>query len=254
MADKRSEAGRILKLGIDEMFEDLTYSVAYDQVLSKLKNSGMDDGILKDAINSGVTIMFSAALVKYIQLQESVVNKIMSIVYAGVVALLSPLGRYAKNKLSNIKGVKLNRMLGFLTGNFSDRIGIAKVFVECGNQIINTNNSNSSALQNVNTVINQRQHILETKNQEFNYAKAKVDNINQTLLFKLFSSRFTPQDKEILRRITGSDKIDIDALNHVADFMFVTDDAGNVLGLSEMFITMMNGLGYFNGKVKKNGS
>ena len=254
MADKRSEAGRILKLGIDEMFEDLTYSVAYDQVLSKLKNSGMDDGILKDAINSGVTIMFSAALVKYIQLQESVVNKIMSIVYAGVVALLSPLGRYAKNKLSNIKGVKLNRMLGFLTGNFSDRIGIAKVFVECGNQIINTNNSNSSALQNVNTVINQRQHILETKNQEFNYAKAKVDNINQTLLFKLFSSRFTPQDKEILRRITGSDKIDINALNHVADFMFVTDDAGNVLGLSEMFITMMNGLGYFNGKVKKNGS
>lgn len=254
MADKRSEAGRILKLGIDEMFEDLTYSVAYDQVLSRLKNSGMDDGILKDAINSGVTIMFSAALVKYIQLQESVVNKIMSIVYAGVVALLSPLGRYAKNKLSNIKGVKLNRMLGFLTGNFSDRIGVAKVFVECGNQIINTNNSNSSALQNVNTVINQRQHILETKNQEFNYAKAKVDNINQTLLFKLFSSRFTPQDKEILRRITGSDKIDIDALNHVADFMFVTDDAGNVLGLSEMFITMMNGLGYFNGKVKKNGS
>ena len=254
MADKRSETGRILKLGIDEMFEDLTYSVAYDQVLSKLKNSGMDDGILKDAINSGVTIMFSAALVKYIQLQESVVNKIMSIVYAGVVALLSPLGRYAKNKLSNIKGVKLNRMLGFLTGNFSDRIGVAKVFVECGNQIINTNNSNSSALQNVNTVINQRQHILETKNQEFNYSKAKVDNINQTLLFKLFSSRFTPQDKEILRRITGSDKIDIDALNHVADFMFVTDDAGNVLGLSEMFITMMNGLGYFNGKVKKNGS
>ena len=254
MADKRSEAGRILKLGIDEMFEDLTYSVAYDQVLSRLKKSGMDDGILKDAINSGVTIMFSAALVKYIQLQESVVNKIMSIVYAGVVALLSPLGRYAKNKLSNIKGVKLNRMLGFLTGNFSDRIGIAKVFVECGNQIIYANNSNSSALQNVNTVINQRQHILETKNQEFNYAKAKVDNINQTLLFKLFSSRFTPQDKEILRRITGSDKIDINALNHVADFMFVTDDAGNVLGLSEMFITMMNGLGYFNGKVKKNGS
>ena len=37
MADKRSEAGRILKLGIHEMFEDLTYSVAYDEVLSRLK-------------------------------------------------------------------------------------------------------------------------------------------------------------------------------------------------------------------------
>lgn len=30
MAEKQSEAGRILKLGIDEMFEDLTYNVAYD--------------------------------------------------------------------------------------------------------------------------------------------------------------------------------------------------------------------------------
>jgi len=223
MAEKQSEAGRILKLGIDEMFEDLTYNVAYDQVLKRLKNSGMDDGILKDAINSGITIMFSAALMKYIQIQENVVGKIMSIVYTGVIALISPLGRYAKSKLGKIKGAKLNRMLGFLTGNFSDRVGVA-------------------------------QHILETKNQEFNYAKAKVDNINQTLLFKLFSSRFTPQDKEVLRRITGSDKIDIDALNHVADFMFVTDSAGNILGLSEMFITMLNGLGYFNGKDKNRGS
>lgn len=254
MAEKQSEAGRILKLGIDEMFEDLTYNVAYDQVLKRLKNSGMDDGILKDAINSGITIMFSAALMKYIQIQENVVSKIMSIVYAGVIALLSPLGRYAKNKLGKIKGAKLNRMIGFLTGNFSDRVGIAQVLVNCGNQIINTNNSNSSALQNANVIVGQRQHILETKNQEFQYAKAKVDNINQTLLFKLFSSRFTPQDKEVLRRITGSDKIDIDALNHVADFMFVTDDSGNVLGLSEMFITMMNGLGYFNGKDKNRGS
>ena len=252
MAEKQSEAGRILKLGIDEMFEDLTYNVAYDQVLKRLKNSGMDDGILKDAINSGITIMFSAALMKYIQIQENVVSKIMSIVYAGVIALLSPLGRYAK--LGKIKGAKLNRMLGFLTGNFSDRVGVAQVLVNCGNQIINTNNSNSSALQNANVIVGQRQHILETKNQEFQYAKAKVDNINQTLLFKLFSSRFTPQDKEVLRRITGSDKIDIDALNHVADFMFVTDDSGNVLGLSEMFITMMNGLGYFNGKDKNRGS
>jgi hypothetical protein len=254
MAERQSEAGRILKLGIDEMFEDLTYSVAYDQVLKRLKDSGMDDGVLKDAINSGITIMFSAALMKYIQIQENVVSKIMSIVYAGVIALLSPLGRYAKNKLGKIKGAKLNRMIGFLTGNFSDRVGVAQVLVNCGNQIINTNNSNSSALQNANVIVGQRQHILETKNQEFNYAKAKVDNINQTLLFKLFTSRFTDKDKAILKRITGNERIDIDAINKVADFMFVTDSAGNILGLSEMFITMLNGLGYFNGKDKKHGS
>ncbi|WP_430516290.1 hypothetical protein, partial [Campylobacter concisus] len=42
---------------------------------------------------------------------------------------------------------------GFLTGNFSDRVGVAQVLVNCGNQIINTNNSNSSALQNANVIV-----------------------------------------------------------------------------------------------------
>ena len=44
MAENNSN--RILKLGVEEIFEDLTYNVAYDVVLKKLKDNGMPDGIL----------------------------------------------------------------------------------------------------------------------------------------------------------------------------------------------------------------
>ena len=54
MPENKSQTLRILNLGVEEIFEDLTYNVAYDVVLKKLKDNGMDDGILKQAIDSGI--------------------------------------------------------------------------------------------------------------------------------------------------------------------------------------------------------
>ena len=75
MAENNSN--RILKLGVEEIFEDLTYNVAYNEVLKRLKDNGMPDGILKDAIDSGITIMFSSALMLYMQKQEALLQKIV---------------------------------------------------------------------------------------------------------------------------------------------------------------------------------
>lgn len=33
--------------------------------------------------------------------------------------------------------------------------------------------------------------------------------------------------------------------------MYVTDDSGNITGLTEQFMTMLNGLGYLNNKQNK---
>ena len=69
-------------------------------------------------------------------------------------------------------------------------------------------------------------------------------------MFKLLASKFTPTDKELLRRITGSDSIDIEQINKVGEFMFTKDDKGDIVGLSEAFMQMLNGLGYFHNKSK----
>lgn len=247
-----NDASRILKLGIDEMFEDLTYNVAYNEVLRRLKNNGMDDGVLKDAINSGISIMFSSALMLYIQKQEELLASITSKALALLVAILNPLTAKVKGLARKFfKGAKAGMISNFLGVSTEARVGYANVVVTGANALFNRKQSESQFFYRADNVIKNKEHILNTKDQQLAYAKAKADNFNQTLLFKILTSKFTAADKEIIRKITGgSAEVDIDKLNKIAEFMYVTDSAGNITGLSEQFLTMLNGLGYLNGKGK----
>ena len=89
MAENNSN--RILKLGVEEILEDLTYNVAYNEVLNRLKVNGMDSNVLEDAINSGITIMFSSALMLYMQKQEALLQKIVDSAIALLVVVCSKL-------------------------------------------------------------------------------------------------------------------------------------------------------------------
>ncbi|WP_169779661.1 hypothetical protein [Campylobacter curvus] len=247
-----NNTSRILKLGIDEMFEDLTYNVAYQEVLNRLKANGMDDGILKDAINSGITIMFSSALMLYIQKQEEVIGLILEKVIGMLVLLLNPLRARLKGFLRRFSRGRMARIASAFVGMSNDSaINLSNVVVTAANSAFNAQQTANQYYNRADGVMKQKELLLHSKDQQLNYAKAKVDSFNQTLLFKLLTSRFTAQDKEILRRITGSTEVDIDKLNEVASFMYVKDDAGNITGLSEQFMTLLNGLGYFNSKGKK---
>ena len=248
-----SNSTRILKLGIDEMFEDLTYNVAYNEVLTRLKANGMDDGILKDAINSGLTIMFSSALMLYIQQQEKIVDKIVKKVSALVILILNPFANKVKGLVRRfVKGTKLGFLSKFIGISAEARVGYAQVVTTGANAVFSSQQSNNQNNHYISNSLQQREVLLHSKDQQLAYAKAKADSFNQTLLFKLFASKFTAADKEIIRKMTGgSADIDIEKLNEIANFMWVTDSAGNITGLSEAFIQMLNGLGYFHNKVKK---
>ena len=253
MAENNSN--RILKLGVEEIFEDLTYNVAYDVVLKKLKDNGMPDGILKDAIDSGITIMFSSALMLYMQKQEALLQKIVDSAIALLVAALSPLTRVAKGLARKFfKGAKAGMISRFLGVSTEARVGFAQVVTTGANAMFNARQTESQFYQRASYVQQQKTQLIATKDQQLAYAKAKADSFNQTLMFKLLTSKFTATDKELLRKITGSSSIDIDQINKVADFMWVKDDKGDIVGLSEAFMQMLNGLGYFHNKVKVGGA
>lgn len=249
MADNNGT--RILKLGIDEMFEDLTYNVAYNEVLQRLRANGMDDGILKEAINSGITIMFSSALMLYIQKQEAIIGKILTAVIALLGVILNPLTGKVLGLLNKFKkGVKLGIFAKIFGYSVQERVGVAQIVVDGANSTFNAQQSANQYYNRADGALKQREIIMHSKDQQLAYAKAKAESFNQTLLFKILTSKFTANDKEILRRITGGTAIDIESLNKVAEFMYVKDDSGNITGLSEQFMTMLNGLGYFNNKTK----
>jgi len=251
MPENNSQTMRILKLGVDEMFEDLTYNVAYNEVLKRLKDNGMPDGILKDAIDSGITIIFSSALMLYIQKQEAFLHKIMGIVGSLVVASLSPITRVAKGLLSKFKkGVKAGMISKIIGVSTEARVGFAQVVTTGANAVFNSTQSNNQNNNHINAIVQQRELLLHSKDQQLAYAKAKADSFNQTLMFKLLTSKFTATDKELLRKITGSSAIDIEQINKVSDFMWTKDDKGDIVGLSEAFMQMLNGLGYFHNKAK----
>ena len=251
------------KNGVNEFFEDLTYNVAYNVVNKKLQEIlGLDDpknSIIKDAMLSSLNIMVSSALFLYIQKQEKFIYKIFALVSAIIVAKLNILSKAIKNRLSKMRGVKgrgnaIMRGLKFITDSKSDNINFSRMGVEYGSLIVSGDNSLNSSLSNLkidggikNTVLNKESHNL-------NIARAKVQSINETLLFKLFTKNFTQSDIEMINRICGNKtngNITKEQLNQVADFMYITDDKGQITGLSEQFLTMLNGLGYMHNKTKK---
>ena len=57
------------------------------------------------------------------------------------------------------------------------------------------------------------------------------------------------KDKTILKKILGTydpNSLDVEDLNKISEFMFVKDNDGKVIGLSEAFFSLINGLGYVN--------
>ena len=255
MPKNNSQTMRILNLGVEEIFEDLTYNVAYDVVLKKLKDNGMDDGILKQAIESGITIMFSAALMQYMQKQEEIIHKILGVAVSLLGVILNPFASKVKGLARKFfKGAKAGIISKFLGVSAEARVGCANVVVNGANAVFNSSQSNNQNNGYVNNIIQQNEVLLHSKDQQLAYAKAKADSFNQTLMFKLLTSKFTATDKELLRKITGSSSIDIEQINKVADFMWVKDDKGDIVGLSEAFMQMLNGLGYFHNKVKAGGA
>lgn len=253
MAENNSN--RILKLGVEEIFEDLTYNVAYNEVLTRLKDNGMSDGILKDAIDSGITIMFSSALMIYMQKQEALLQKIVDSAIALLVVVLNPLTSKVKGLARKFfKGAKAGIISNFLGVSTEARVGYSQVVVNGANAMFNRKQYEGQCFSHSNFVNQSKANLLHSKDQQLAYAKAKADSFNQTLMFKLLTSKFTATDKELLRKITGSSSIDIEQINKVADFMWVKDDKGDIVGLSEAFMQMLNGLGYFHNKNKAGGA
>ena len=256
MAEKKvNPATRIIGLGVEEIFEDLTYNVAYNEVLNRLKVNGMDSNVLEDAINSGITIMFSSALMLYMQKQEALLQKIVDSALALLVAALSPLSSKVKGLARKFfKGAKAGIISKFLGVSTEARVGYSQVVVDSANAMFNSRQTESQFFHRATYIQQQKNQLIATKDQQLAYAKAKADSFNQTLMFKLLTSKFTATDKELLRKITGSSSIDIEQINKVADFMWVKDDKGDIVGLSEAFMQMLNGLGYFHNKVKAGGA
>lgn len=242
---------QIGKNGTSEFFEEITFGLGNElDVVSALPET--DINLINEAMQSGVTVMKMGVMMYVLQLQEQRLERILDVLFAGIAVTLSGIGSKLKKGLSGIKGMKFIRKMQMFGGTYSDNINLCRLGSELALNSSNKSTGTNNALDRYSVGIKQKQSLIAQDEHRLNLAQSKSSNYTQSLMFKLMSGGFTVKDRTLIKKILGKDsaKLDIDDLNKVSSFMFVKDSAGNLTGLSEEFMTLINGLGYLHNKGK----
>ena len=244
--------GSIGENGASEFFETILYQTAYSEAQEQIKDftKDIDNEIIQDALQGSMTVISSGLVFMLMRQQENFIEKIFEI-SGGLVMLL--LGSSAmsniKGKFSKLKGVKLLRKLDIFGNKRSEKIATAQLVVTgTGNHFLaESTTQNETSL--MDSVAKSKQEMMTKEKLHLDLGSSMASRYNETLLFKLFTKSFTAKDETLIKKMIGRDTastLDIEDMNKVADFMFVTDTDGNVTGLTEQLIQLINGLGYLH--------
>ena len=234
----------------EEFFETLIYMVAYDKAVEMIKGftDDIENPYLKEAVESAANVAVFGGIFMIIQYEEKIIEWVFNLV-SGTVVVLMNTPKKAISKLKGLKGRKFS-ILSKVLGNISDD-GVQKANVivnQLGNFIQGRNNQYQS-MNLIDGAQSIRKTAFQKEDMRFQLANAMAKRYNETLIFKLLTSTFSEQDKTILKKILGTydpDNLDVDDLNKISEFMFVKDSEGKIIGLSEAFFELINGLGYVN--------
>jgi len=232
----------------EEFFETLIYMVAYEEARNLISNftKDIDNPYLKEAVESAANVAVFGGIFLIIQYEEKIIEKVFNLASAVITSLIL-IPKKSLSKLRGFRGRKLSIVSKIIGGLDDNAVGKANVVAnQLGNFIAGRNNQ----YQSMNLVQGSqmiRKSVFQKEDINLKLGNAMASRYNDTLLFKLLTSSFTPKDKSILKKILGTydpDKIDVDDLNKISSFMFVRDSDGHIVGLSEAFLELVNGVGY----------
>ncbi|MDD3466635.1 MAG: hypothetical protein PHE67_05740 [Campylobacterales bacterium] len=255
----------------EEFFEEIIAGLAYSYVTPWIRKKvdawfpdAVDEhgrsqpNILKDAVESSINVIVMGVMFLIIRYEEQFLEKLFILARSAKVSILG-FGRdalnSAKNKIKSLRGVKATNRFNSFGRDMTTRTAYAQIVDNEARNIIAARHlqyastlSYMPAAQMYDSSVS-REGIVANRGAE----QAKV--MLQLATFKLFSGGFTSSDKTVLKSIyktidpTGNfdpNKVDVDKLNQISSFMFATDDAGHVVGLSAAFLDLLNGLGYLH--------
>lgn len=248
--------GSVGKNSAEEFFETILYMTVYEESKKIIHEftKDIENPVLKEAVESSFNVLVFGAVMYGIQKQEQFIAKAFDLAEILFGILLIAPAKKAYNKLKGMKGTKLFRKMGFFQGSNQENLMTA--------QIVATHvgfKNNSQALTSpISTNFSTYQMQLDTKNSLYNRENLHMNmgnnmasRYNETLMFKLMTKSFTPQDETLMKKILGRDSasvLSMDDLNHMADFMYTKDSNGKLTGLSQQFMELVNGLGYLHNK------
>ena len=244
--------GQIGENSVTEFFEEITYQVGYDEARSQIQGftKDIDNGVIKEALESSMNVLVMGLMMLFIRNQEAFIQRLFTVAKGLIVIILASdmIQRY-KNKLSGVKGFKFLKKFNAFQKSYADRVATAQLVIDGTNNHLHAETTMQNETNNYNTVIAQKEHLVNKERLHMDLANNMASRYNDSLIFKMFTKSFTPNDKTMIKKILGRDtgaELDINELNQVADFLYVKDSTGKVTGLSEQFLTMLNGLSYLH--------
>lgn len=251
--------GQVGKNSAEEFFETIIYHVAYDEAQKVLHEytKDIENPVLRDAVDSALSVALFGAVFYVIQKQE----KLIELVFATAGTICMHLFAKAKGAFSKIKGtrgVKATRRFRFLSEQNNDDLLIAQTIATYSGhmggaqaffQPKSSSNSSDRSIETYRAYNDTKQSVYKREELHMNLGNNVASRYNETLLFKLFTKSFTPNDELLMKKILGRDTsaaLNMSDLNQVADFLFVKDTSGKITGLSEAFFQLVNTMGYIN--------
>lgn len=247
--------GSVGKNSAEEFFETILYMTAYEESKKVIHEftKDIDNPVLKEAVESSMNVLVFGAVMHLVKMQEDFISKIFHLAEILFVALISTPAKRALAKMRKYKGTKLFRRMGFFQGSNQDNIATAHVVATHVGSYSRSNGlaGTNSTAQSIIAYNGSKDTLYNRENLHMNLGNNMASRYNETLLFKLLTRSFTPQDETLMKKILGRDSassLHVDDLNQVADFMYTKDSNGKMTGLSTQFMELINGLGYLHNK------
>ena len=246
---------QIGKNSAEEFFETILYMTAYNearQVISEYTKD-IDNPVLKEAVESSMNVLVFGAVMHMVKKQEEMVAWIFDKADIALV-LLTRQARKLLDKVRGYKGSKLSRLLNFMQGNNQENLMTAQIVATHSGFKSNARIQSKYSTNPIGAYqmqVDTKNSLYQRENLHMQFGNAMASRYNETLLFKLFTKSFTSQDELLIKKILGRDTgavLNVEDLNQVADFLFVKDTEGKIMGLSEAFYSLINGLGYMHNK------
>ncbi|SFV58229.1 hypothetical protein MNB_SM-7-1316 [hydrothermal vent metagenome] len=249
-----SESKQLKAIGkntAEEFMETIIYMTAYDKAHKLIQDSvkDIDNPIIKEATESAINVALFGGIFMVIRYEEKLLEKAFEVAEVFILYFMGIKAKVFKKlaKVPRLRGSKLN-ILSKILGSFSDD-GVQKAQVvssSLNNFFASRQNSYQSGSL-ISSVNKTRENVLQMDRSNMMLGKTMADNYVNSLMFKLLTSSFTSNDKNMIRKILGRqnvDDINVEDLNKIGSFMFAKDDEGNITGLTEQFYSLISGLGY----------
>ncbi|MDO8454082.1 MAG: hypothetical protein Q7S59_05880 [Sulfurimonas sp.] len=248
--------GSIGSNSASEFFETIIYQTAYTEAQGQIRDMSKDiqSSIVKDALESSMTVLSAGLIFMLIRKQEDFIEKIFAVAQSMVVLLLG--SQYAQKiagKIGNLKGLKLFKKLSLFRSSYADRVATAGLVVSHTGNHMHASASSKQTSSVVGDITGVKEHVVNKEKLNLAVGGTMAQRYNETLMFKLFTKSFSPNDEMMIKKMVGKDAgavLKAEDLNKVADFMFVTDSEGNITGLTEQLFSLINGLGYVHHNTK----